>query len=283
MKKFLTMLILTLFLSACGESQPLVADENANELMALQAQIQQLQDQLSEMEILENMPILAKVEEASPTSSHEQISNISIEYELTHQQEIFFEHRAEEFTYRGLFQFTNTGSIPIYFGRSRFDLIDENNRILSANNTFNSSPQILHPGERGYLWASERIVGASADTEVTIVPRWDFSRSLNDRPNLELTDIEVRDNPNRFIDDLMVFGRITNNTNSEVERADITVILYTYDGTPLGVWDTVVRNLPAGGSFGFETSWGNSIMEDLTAEMVVELTAFAVDFFQRNR
>ena len=206
-----------------------------------------------------------------------------IMFEITSTQEHFFEHRANEFTYQTLIQITNTGSVPIYFGTSRFDLTDENDRILSANNTFSARPTILHAGERGYLWASERITGATANTEVTLVPRWDMSRSIHYRPNLELVDIEIRENPNRFIDNLIVFGRIINNTDSEISRADISVVLYAYDGTPIGVWTTTARDLPAGASFGFEATSSNTIFENLTVEMVGEFTAFAVDFWQRNR
>ena len=206
-----------------------------------------------------------------------------ISFEITNTQEHFFEHRANEFTYQSLIQITNTGEIPIYFGTSRFDLTDENDRILSANNTFSARPTILHPGERGYLWANERITGATASTEVTLVPRFDMSRSIHYRPDFELTDIEIRDNPNRFIDNLIVVGRITNNTDSEISRADITVVLYAHDGTPIGVWTTTARDLPAGASFGFEATSSNTIFENLTSAMVGEFTAFAVDFWQRNR
>ena len=204
-------------------------------------------------------------------------------WEITNIQENFFEHRADEFTYQTLIQITNTGEIPIYFGTSRFDLIDESDRILSANNRFSAHPTVLHAGERGYLWASERITGATANTEVTMVPRWDMNRSIHLRPYLELTDIEIRENPNRFIDNLIVFGRITNNTDAEIRSADISIVIYAHDGTPIGVWTTSARDLPAGASFGFEATRSNTIFENLTVEMVGEFTTFAVDFFQRNR
>ena len=205
-------------------------------------------------------------------------------YEIANVQERFFEHRASEFTYQTLFQITNTGTVPVYFGTSRFDLIDENDRVLSANNRFSANPTILYAGEQGYLWASERITGATADTQITLVPRWDMSRSINYRPDIELTDIEIRENPNRFSSNrLIVFGRITNNTDTDIRRADISVVLYAHDGTPIGVWTSTARDLTAGASFGFESLWSYTTFENLTVEMVGEFTAFAVDFSQRNR
>jgi len=206
-----------------------------------------------------------------------------IEYEVTVVQEQFFESRTDEFTYQTLFQVYNTGVVPIYLGRSRFDLIDQDERILSADNVFSANPAIIHPGERGYLWASERIVGATTNTEVTITPRFDFNRSLHYRPNIEITNIEVRENPNRFIDDFIVFGRINNTTGSEMDRIDITVVLYTHDGSPIGVWTTTIRDIPAGESFGFEANRSNTTIENLTTEIVGDFTAFAVDFWQQNR
>ena len=207
----------------------------------------------------------------------------SISYEITNIQERFFENRLGDFRYEALIQVTNTGTIPMFFGTSRFDLIDENDRVLTANNTFTARPRVLHPGERGYLWASERVTGATFLTEAALVPRWDIDRSIHYRANLEISDVEVREHPNRFIDSLIVLGMVTNNTDAEIGRADIVVALYTHDGIPIGVWHTSVRDLPAGESFGFETSSANTTFTDLTADIVGDFTTFAIDSRQRNR
>lgn len=207
----------------------------------------------------------------------------SISYEITNIQERFFENRPGDFRYEALVQVTNTGTVPIIFGTSRFDLIDENDGILTANNTFTVRTRVLHPGERGYLWANERVTGATSSTEARLIPRWDIDRSIHYRADLEISNVAVRDHPNRFIDSLIVLGNVTNNTNAEIDRVDITIILYTHDKTPIGIWHTTVRNLPAGESFGFETSSSNTTFTDLTSDIVGDFTTFASDFWQRNR
>jgi len=198
-----------------------------------------------------------------------------IQYEITGVQERLYQPVFGDIRFQTLIQITNTGTLPIYFATSRFDVLDNESRILRANNSFSSFPNIIHPGEQGYLYDSVSIPDATLDTLVTIEPRFDFRRAREDRINFDISDVEIRDGT---WGDVTVFGRITNNTGEEQTWAIISVVLYAEDGTTIGVWMTnVMETMPKGASFGFEVSgiMQRTLFDNVTLGMVYRYVVFA--------
>jgi len=198
----------------------------------------------------------------------------NIQYEITNVQERTYITSRGVVRYETLVQFTNTGTMPIYLGMSRFDLVDTNGRILSAGNSFSSFPNIIHPGERGYFYGNVDVPEATPETDISMVPRWDLRRSRENRINFDLSDIEIRDGTFGTT----VFGRITNNTGEEQTWAIISVVLYAQDGTPIGVWMTnAMETMQVGSSFGFEISniLQRTLFDNVTPDMVYSFVAFA--------
>ena len=196
-----------------------------------------------------------------------------LHYTFTNTQERIYESYGQV-RYKTLIEITNTGSVVIYLDISRYDLIDNSGRILRAGNVFSTFPDILHPGEKGYFYDNVEVMDVSVNTEIILVPRWDIRQSREERTNLNLSEVEIRNVRNGTA----VFGRITNNTGKAQTWVIITVVLYAFDGSPIGVWMTnVMETIPNETTIGFEISRASNytLYETVTPDMVGSFVAYA--------
>jgi len=83
-----------------------------------------------------------------------------LHYEITDTQEQLYESLGDV-RYETLIEIINTGSVPIYLGSPKYDLTDEAGKIIRAGNDYSTYPNILHPGEKGYLYDSIEASGAT--------------------------------------------------------------------------------------------------------------------------
>jgi len=213
--------------------------------------------------------------EQPTTPEIEPAATDDIQYEFTNIQEQLYQSMFGDIRFQTLIQITNMGNVPIYMGSVYYDLLDEDGRILRANNTLSSYPNILHPGESGYFYDSVSVPEATLDTVTTIAPRWNLRRARANRINFDISDVEIREGTWGGI---TVLGRITNNTGEEQSWAIISAILYTEDGTSIGVWMTnVMETMPDGTSFGFEVSgiMDMTLFDNVTPDMVYRYVVFA--------
>ncbi len=196
-----------------------------------------------------------------------------LHYQFTNTQAQTYESYGDVY-WETLIEVTNTGTDAMYLGSTKFDLTDETGKILRAGETLSSFPDILHSGEKGYFYADVEVPDATLTTQIKMVPRWDIKTSKEPRTNFDLSEIDIRDG--QF--GTTVYGKIANNTGEEQNWAIISVVFYSEDDTPLGVWMTnVMEDMPVGSKIGFEVSGigGQRSLKDVTPGMIDHYTAYA--------
>jgi len=201
-------------------------------------------------------------------------SNSRFQYEIIPFSQRIHETRRDHVRFQVVKQIVNTGTDPISFGQQRFDILDDDGRLLEANNTIFSSPSIIHPGEVGVIYGNSTINDGTLYAAVSPDIHLDIRRSINSRSDVSVSEIEIRDVPGFSP---TVLGRITNNTGVNTGLVQVWVNLYDHDGSPLGVWFTNIASMDADASFGFEirTTDGRIFQDFVDAEMVGGYSAFA--------
>ena len=195
-----------------------------------------------------------------------------LHYTITNTQERIYESFNRVY-WETLIEVTNTGTESIYFGLSNYDITDMNGKILKTG-TLSSYPKIIYPGEKACCYDSVELAGATLDTRVNFMPRWDIKKAKENRINFTLSEIEIRDG--RF--GATIFGKIKNDTGKEQSWAIVSIILYSNDGTPIGVCMTnIFETMPIGTEFGFEISGVSSraLYDNISPDMVGYFIAYA--------
>ena len=147
--------------------------------------------------------------------------------------------------------------------------------LMSRGIAISDFPSILHPGEKGYFYGSERIADGTLDMAVAFKPRWDIKQSKEDRINFEVSDIELR--PGTF-GSTSIFGKLKNTTGESQSWAIISVVLYAKDGSLIGVFMTnVMEDMANGASVGFSimTIGQRTLIDEIKPDMLGSYKVYA--------
>ena len=166
---------------------------------------------------------------------------------------------------------TNTGKVNLYVDGGSFDMEGADGSLIGVQNYVSAFPQILAPGETGYIYENTSPETALEETP-SIVPHPDISEATVDLIRYDVTDVSVAD---REYGGINVIGRVTNNTGEDASLVYVAIALYDADGAVVDVVFTVLTDgLAAGAQMGFEAS-SFSLPENVTAEQVADYSVWA--------
>ena len=166
---------------------------------------------------------------------------------------------------------TNTGKVNLYVDGGSFDMEGADGSLIGVQNYVSAFPQILAPGETGYIYENTSPETALEETP-SIVPHPDISEATVDLIRYDVTDVSVAD---REYAGINVIGRVTNNTGEDASLVYVAIALYDADGAVVDVVFTVLTDgLAAGAQMGFEAS-SFSLPENVTAEQVADYSVWA--------
>jgi hypothetical protein len=231
-------------------------------------------------------PIPETVPEVTATTPSEEPQQApttsSVSYEFVSIQERLREGSRNRIYWEIIIEIENTGTVPMASrgsGLIRYELNDSNGRFID-NGSLLMSPQILYPGERGYMFKSQEVYGIDLDTVIILDANWDFIASDVDRINLDVSEIEIRDG---LLGDTF-YGKITNNTGRDItRRISIDILFYDNNDTFLGAWySSVTDDIADGQSLGFTVGsagsfYGSSFVK-VTEDMIAYYIIYAYVF-----
>lgn len=170
-------------------------------------------------------------------------------------------------------EITNAGSENLYLSSGSFDLEDADGNLVTSKSLVSTYPNVLAPGEKGYMYEETVLENYSGDGDLTLSARPDVEKAKVDLIRYETTDVTVSD---KEFGGVGVMGRVENTTD---EAADgmVYIVAFFYDesGVPIGSAFTILsEDLEPGSKIGFEFT-GFSLPDDITADAVASTTVYA--------
>ena len=173
---------------------------------------------------------------------------------------------------QSIIEITNTGSGDLYLSTGSYDIKDENGSLVATESLVSAYPDVLQPGEKGYMYDESTFDDLSADETYTITPHISVEDASIACVRYDVSDTTLK---NDDYNGVTLIGQLTNTTDEDGSMVYVVAVLYDEADTPLGILYTIMTNdVPAGETMGFEVS-GFSLPPTVSADAVTNYTIYA--------
>ena len=173
-------------------------------------------------------------------------------YDITNHYFVSYTNALGEPAYDAIIEITNTGSTNLYLHANSFDIEDANNKLITTESLINTCPDLISPGEKGYLYlglGGRYPSGTDVNQELTLKPNMDIRVGTADPVDYEVSDTSI--NAGNF-GYPQVIGRVTNQTSNDDALVYVQAVFFDNDGNPIAISGTNLTDLKAGSTQSFE-------------------------------
>lgn len=192
-------------------------------------------------------------------------------YEITYTNCRMYQDSIGSIWGQTIVEITNTGDHPLYLGSASYDLEDASGSLVAAQSYVSVFPDVLNPGEKGYLYEETILDQADLDAEYTVIPHLTIEPAKIDCIRYDVSELSLVEE--EYLGP-KVMGRVENSTEEDGTMVYVTAILYNAENTPSGIIFTILDSIPAGEKIGFEAT-AYSLPDDVTADQVASYTVYA--------
>lgn len=197
-------------------------------------------------------------------------------FEITYAKADTYENSIGSTWCQTIVEITNTGSDNLYLSAGAYDLEDSSGNLIAAQSSVSCFPNVLAPGEKGYMY-EETTLDAEFAGELTVIPHFDVKTATVDLIRFDTSDLSLK-NTKYF--GVGAQGRLMNNTETAIEDEMIYVVVVLYDenNLPVGLeFDILDSSIQPGEKIGFETS-ALSMPDSVNVESVASTIVYAYPF-----
>ena len=176
------------------------------------------------------------------------------------------------YKYRAIVEVVNKGDSNIYLDDASFDIEDSSKHLIQSDDYIGVFPNVVKPGEKGYLYTDypEELKSVDSLDDLVLVPNFTAKATTATPNEYEVSDISLYQDKYS----MSVTGRVTNNYSADDSLVIVGVIFYDVNGNVIGIDDTYVSDLPAGKTERFDmsvtTTW------DITVDDVANYSVICI-------
>lgn len=198
----------------------------------------------------ENSPNTSPAAEAeTENKTEDEVSEVA--YEIAYSNARTYTNSIGTIWVQVIVAIQNTGRKDLYLSSGSYDLEDENGRLIASSTMVSAYPNIISPGEIGFMY-EETILDTAVDGSLVVQPRLSVKESKRENIRFAVTDLEFSTD---ILGGLKALGRVENTSNTESSMTYIVIILADESGNPIGQLFTILtENLAPGAKVGFEAS-----------------------------
>lgn len=195
------------------------------------------------------------------------------DYEVTYSNARAYTNSIGTTWVQAIVEIENTGSENLYLSSGAYDLEDADGSLIASQSMVSTFPDVIAPGEKGYMYEETTLDEYSGDGNLKIIPRPDVKAAKVDLIRYNISDITVKDDQ---FSGVKVMGRIENQTSESTDGMVYIVAFFrNAEGTPIGSAFTILtEDVGAGDKIGFEFS-GLSLPDDVTADAITSYDVIA--------
>ena len=237
-------LVLTLSLTACGNSEQPTATSALHES---QAQV---------------------TESAAPESE----APDGAAYEISYSNAKVWTNSIGTSWVQTIVEITNTGTTNLYLDSGSYDLEDSSGALVASRSYVSTYPSVIAPGEKGIMYEETTLDDYSGDRNLTVIARPSVEEANVDLIRYNITDVSVSDDDFFGVN---VLGRVENTTDEAATLVYVVAIFYDANNIPIGSAFTILPDeLAVGSKVGFEFG-GFSLPDDFTAANIANTVLYA--------
>ena len=167
---------------------------------------------------------------------------------------------------------TNTGAKNLYFNSAKLDVEDESGHLLESMDYLSFYPEVLQPGETG--WVYEETTFENEGAPANVIPHLDFDEATVDCIRFNISDLDIRGDE---YGDITVTGRIENNTDEEQTMINVVAFLYDENDMLIGMATTLEDSLKPGDKMGFSAT-SFSLPDSVNMDLIARYEVMAYPF-----
>ena len=193
-----------------------------------------------------------------------------IDYEITYQNVEMWEVSTGT-EVQVVVEIENTGTTNLNLSASG-ELEDADGKLVDVIDSLSVCPNIIAPGEKGYLYKETILQNYAGDGELNFILRSEIEEATNDIIRYEVSDVALSEN---MWDKVSVIGRVTS-TSDEVETISYVKIIYFDENhIPIG-YDSasILDDLEPNDTIGFEIG-GATLPDFVNLENVADYEIYA--------
>lgn len=199
-------------------------------------------------------------------------------YEVTYSNAITYTNSIGTTWVQSIVEIENTGSENLYLSPGSYDLEDADGNLIASQSMVSVFPDVIAPGEKGYMYEETTLDEYSGNGNLVIIPRPDVKAAKVDLIRYNISDVTLKDDKYNGV---KVLGRIENQTSEPTDgMVYIAAFFYNEEGNPIGSAFTILNeDIAAGDKIGFEFS-GSSLPDDITADNIssYEIYSYPLQF-----
>lgn len=192
-------------------------------------------------------------------------------YEITYQNARAYQNQVGLVFFQGIVEIENTGSSNLALISCAMDFEDAAGNLLAAEKAVDTCPDILLPGEKGYLYCQMNYESAMPDSiEMIVRPKVEETDSIPVR--LTVSDVSVS---GTNYGEIRILGRIENTTEKTQSVYHVEAVLFDQNKVPIAVISSLLsEDIGQGDKVGFELE-SFFLPQDITAESVSDALIYA--------
>lgn len=209
--------------------------------------------------------------ESSEDESSEEESKPAEAHEITYNKVATWTDSIGSVWEQTIIEITNTGSENLYLSAGAYDLEDESGALVASSTMASCFPDVIAPGEKGYMYEVTTLDEAP-EGELVAIPRESVKKASVDLIRYETTDVKISETD---FGDIKILGRVENTSEESSSMVYIAVVLYDADGNPVAVEFTILsEELAPGDKIGFEFQ-SFSLPNSVTADTIADYAIYA--------
>lgn len=180
-----------------------------------------------------------------------------IKYEIS-DQNVYYEESSykDGGRFYAFIEITNTGNVPLYLGNATFDLEDTNGHLVLTEDSVNTAPDFIYPGEKGYYYnqfgTSVNMTREEFNTLV-FVPHVNVVKTTKTlSQDYKLYDLSLGTDATLNVPAIM--GRVKNDTKKDLSYIYLHAFFYDADGRIIGITGLNMSDIKAGEEKSFSIS-----------------------------
>lgn len=210
--------------------------------------------------------------ESEEKTEEDQVQEEYYDYKITYSNAKTWINSIGHTKVQVIVEIENTGTTDLYLSSGSCDLEDEEGNLVSVMQYVSTYPDVISPGEKGYMYEEKTLDNYYGNGSLTVIARPDIEESCVDYIRYDVSDVSLNDNRYGTFD---IIGRITNTSNKVCSMIYVAAIFYDDNNIPIGSGFTIITDdVDQNEKAGFEIK-GTTFPDWITKENVSNYTIYA--------
>ncbi len=176
---------------------------------------------------------------STPAQTETPAPNNKASYEITYSSATTTVNSIGTVWLQTIVEINNNGTVPLYLNTSSYDLEDAEGNLVAAQSLVSCYPEVIDPGEKGYMYEDTTLDGGTGGQSYTVIPHLEVSTAVVERIRLGVSDFTLSADE---YSGLKFLGRVENTTDTAQSYVYVVAFLYDAQNKLIGIMYNVLTD-----------------------------------------